>query len=86
MLNYFVNAEEIFYNVYACVHVYMCILEFLPGFAREVGIRLSDSGTGTLTFTAIFQTVSPNSNTYFVLERTPLCVCYVNVYQFLQES
>src|SRR6218665_3103909 len=29
--------------------------------------------------------VSPNSNTYFMLVRIPLCICYVNVYQFLQE-
>ena len=34
----------------------------------------------------IFRTASSNSNTYFMLVRTPLCVCYVNVYQFLQES
>src|SRR6218665_633583 len=32
---------------------------------------------------AIFRRVSQNSNTYFMLVRTSLCVCYVNVYQDL---
>ena len=51
MLNYFVNDEDNFYNVYTCMHVYNYVYRptrIVTGISQEVGITLSYSGT--LTF------------------------------------